>query len=211
MTPLEALDRAIHYLDRAHETGFKAKAFVRARDVVRELPAGEIEERAAAGTLTELDGIGNATARLITEALSGEEPAYLAKLAAETVVPITPEGQRYRDALRGDCHPHSTWSDGGATIEEMARTAIALGHEYIVLTDHSARLTIAHGLDRERLIEQLGVVAVLNEELAPFRILHGMEVDITSTARSISTTTCSPTSTSSSPACTPSCGWTARR
>ena len=93
-------------------------------------------------------------------------------------MPITPEGQRYRDALRGDCHTHSTWSDGGATIEEMATTAIALGHEYIVLTDHSARLTVAHGLDRERLIEQIGVVAVLNEELAPFRILHGMEVDI---------------------------------
>ena len=144
------------------------------------LPPGEVEERAAAGTLTELPGIGNATARLVTEALSGDddEPAYLVKLAAETLVPITPEGQRYRDALRGDCHTHSTWSDGGATIEEMARTAIALGHEYIVLTDHSARLTVAHGLDRERLIQQIGVVAVLNEELAPFRILHGMEVDI---------------------------------
>jgi putative hydrolase len=178
VTPLEALDRAIHYLDRAHETGFKAKAFVRAREVVRELPDGELEQRAEAGTLTELTGIGNATARLITEALTGEEPAYLTKLAAETVVPITHEGQRYRDALRGDCHTHSTWSDGGATIEEMARTAIALGHDYIVLTDHSARLTVAHGLDRERLIQQVGVVAVLNEELAPFRILHGMEVDI---------------------------------
>ena len=47
-----------------------------------------------------------------------------------------------------------------------------------MLTDHSARLTVAHGLDRERLIQQIGVVAVLNEELAPFRILHGMEVDI---------------------------------
>ena len=70
MTPLEALDRAIHYLDRAHETGFKAKAFVRASEVVRELPDGELEQRAAAGTLTELPGIGNATARLVTEALT---------------------------------------------------------------------------------------------------------------------------------------------
>jgi putative hydrolase len=179
VTPLEALDRAIHYLDRAHETGFKAKAFVRAREILRELPPEEVEQRAAAGTLTELNGIGPATARLITEALGGDgEPAYLAKLAAETVVPITPEGVRYRQALRGDCHTHSTWSDGGATIEAMARAAVALGHDYIVLTDHSARLTVAHGLDRERLIKQIGVVAVLNEELAPFRILHGMEVDI---------------------------------
>jgi putative hydrolase len=179
VTPLEALDRAIHYLDRAHETGFKAKAFVRAREIVRELPPEEVEQRATAGTLTELNGIGPATARLITEALSGDgEPSYLAKLAAETVVSITPEGEAYRDALRGDCHTHSTWSDGGATIEAMATAAVALGHDYIVLTDHSARLTVAHGLDRERLIKQIGVVAVLNEELAPFRILHGMEVDI---------------------------------
>lgn len=178
MTPLEALDRAIHYLDRAHETGFKTKAFVRAREIVRESPADEIEQRAAAGTLTELSGIGPATARLITEALTVDEPSYLDKLAAETEVPISPEGQRYREALRGDCHTHSTWSDGGATIEQMARTAATLGHEYLVLTDHSARLTVAHGLDRERLIKQLGVVAVLNEELAPFRILTGMEVDI---------------------------------
>ena len=179
MTPLEALDRAIHYLDRAHETGFKAKAFVRAREVVRELPAGEVEAAGGGGNADRTAGHrsrhGAADHR---GAERGEEPSYLAKLAAETVVPITPEGQRYRDALRGDCHTHSTWSDGGATIEAMARTAIALGHEYIVLTDHSARLTVAHGLDRERLIKQIGVVAVLNEELAPFRILHGMEVDI---------------------------------
>ena len=178
MTPLEALDRAIHYLDRAHETGFKAKAFVRARQVVRELGADEIADRAAAGTLTELNGVGPATARLISEALNSDWPSYLTKLEAETEVPISAEGQVYRDALRGDCHTHSTWSDGGATIEAMAAAAIALGHDYMVLTDHSARLTVAHGLDRERLIKQLGVIAVLNEELAPFRILTGMEVDI---------------------------------
>ena len=73
---------------------------------------------------------------------------------------------------------HSRWSDGGASVEAMARTALSLGHEYIVLTDHSARLTIAHGLDRHRLLDQLGDVALLNERLAPFRILTGMEVDI---------------------------------
>ena len=93
-------------------------------------------------------------------------------------MPITPAGQVYRDALRGDCHTHSTWSDGGAEIDAMAATARALGHEYIVLTDHSARLTIAHGLNRERLERQLDVLADLNERFAPFRILSGMEVDI---------------------------------
>src|SRR4029079_12366656 len=88
------------------------------------------------------------------------------------------QGRILRAALRGDCHVHSDWSDGGSPIREMAETAIALGHEYMVLTDHSPRLTVASGLSVERLKEQLGVVAALNAELAPFRILTGFEVDI---------------------------------
>ena len=57
----------------------------------------------------------------------------------------------YRAALRGDLHSHSDWSDGGSPIEEMALTAIELGHEYLVLTDHSPRLTVANGLSAARL------------------------------------------------------------
>ena len=177
MTPSEALERVVHYLDRAHETGFKAKAFVRAAEVVKSLPPGEIEERAENNTLKQLDGIGDSSAKVILEALRGDM-TYLDKLDRETKISITPEGQQFRDALRGDCHLHSKWSDGGATIEAMANTAIALGHEYMVLTDHSARLTIAHGLDRKRLLDQLADIEKLNKKLAPFRILTGMEVDI---------------------------------
>src|SRR5688572_27883927 len=81
-------------------------------------------------------------------------------------------------ALKGDWHTHSDWSDGGSPIEEMAEAAAALGHEYMVLTDHSGRLTIAKGLDRDRLMAQLDGVARVNERVAPFRILTGMEVDI---------------------------------
>jgi putative hydrolase len=182
MTPEEALLRVIHCLDRAHETGFKAKAFVRALDVVRNTPPDELARRAANDTLTDLDGIGTSTATVITDALEGREPAYLRKIEAESQVSITDAGQRYRDALRGDCHLHSVWSDGGATIEAMAATAMALGHEYMVQTDHSARLTIAHGLDEERLGRQLDEIAAVNRAIADaghdFRILCGMEVDI---------------------------------
>ncbi|MET0663530.1 MAG: PHP domain-containing protein [Ilumatobacteraceae bacterium] len=182
MTPEQALLRVIHCLDRAHDTGFKAKAFTRALDVVRNTPSGELAERARRDTLTELDGIGASTAAVITQALNGEEPTYLAKIEAESQVSITEAGQIYRDALKGDCHLHSTWSDGGATIEAMAATAMALGHEYMVQTDHSARLTIAHGLDRQRLTEQLDEIASINADIAAtgsdFRILSGMEVDI---------------------------------
>ena len=177
MTPVTALEQVVHYLDRAHDTGFKAKAFVRALEVARSLPAGELEARAAAGTLTELDGIGDSSARVIREALAGER-GYLDQLESTTRVPLTDAGAFYRQALRGDLHLHSRWSDGGATIEAMARTAVALGHEYMVLTDHSPRLTVAHGLSAERLAQQLVDVAALNEQLAPFRILTGIEVDI---------------------------------
>jgi len=178
VTPVDALERVVHCLDRAHDTGFKAKAFVRALEVVRALPPNELVARSAAGTLTELDGIGDSSATVIQQALAGGVVAYLAALDAKTQVPLSPAGAVYRAALRGDLHLHSRWSDGGATIEAMARTAIALGHEYMVLTDHSPRLTIAHGLSAERLAQQLADVAMLNEQLAPFRVLTGIEVDI---------------------------------
>ena len=168
----------VHCLDRAHDTGFKSKAFVRALEVARALPADELTHRAQADTLTELDGIGDSSAKVIQQALAGGAVAYLTDLEAKTQVPVTPAGAIYRGALLGDLHMHSRWSDGGATIEAMARTAIALGHEYMVLTDHSPRLTVAHGLSEERLHQQLADVAVLNEQLAPFHILTGIEVDI---------------------------------
>jgi putative hydrolase len=182
MTPEQALARVIHCLDRAHASGYKTKAFVRALDVVRSTDPDELAGRAKAGTLTDLDGIGDSTAGVIADALAGREPAYLTKIEAESQVPITPEGQVYRDALRGDCHLHSTWSDGGAPIAAMAATAIALGHEYMVQTDHSARLTVAHGLNEQRLSDQLDEIAAVNADIAAaghdFRILAGMEVDI---------------------------------
>jgi putative hydrolase len=177
MTPVEALERVVHCLDRGFENGFKTKAFVRALDVVRGLPPDEVAERSRSGTLKDLDGIGDASARVVREALAGEH-AYLDKIEAETQIVMSAGGARYRAALKGDLHMHSTWSDGGASITAMATTARDLGHDYIVLTDHSPRLTIAHGLDRNRLINQRREIANLNDELAPFRILSGMECDI---------------------------------
>jgi len=177
MTPVEALERIVHCLDRAHETGFKTRAYVRALDTVRNTPPDELAARSEAGTLTDLEGIGDSTARLITQTLNGDT-SYVEKIEAETGVKLTDDGARYREALKGDCHLHSLWSDGGATIEAMARTARDLGHQYMVLTDHSPRLTVAHGLSKERLEQQLVDVAKLNEKMAPFRILTGIEVDI---------------------------------
>jgi putative hydrolase len=177
MHPADALDRIVYLLDRVLAEGQKVKAFARARDVVLATDDEELARLHRLGKLTDLAGIGPTTGKVIAEALDGGTPAYLAELEEETVLPVG-EGAALRAALRGDCHTHSTWSDGGAPIEKMARTAIALGHEYMVLTDHSPRLTVAHGLTAERLRAQLDEVDRLNEELAPFRILTGIEVDI---------------------------------
>lgn len=177
MEPVVALHRAVHCLDRELAPGQKVRAFQRAIEVVVEVGPAEIAARAAAGTLTDLEGIGKSTAEVITDALDDNADGYLARLDERSRIPLG-EGEEVLAALRGDCHAHTTWSDGGAPLRAMAETAIALGHEWLVVTDHSARLTVAHGLDEQRLAVQLDEIAALNAELAPFRLLTGMEVDI---------------------------------
>jgi putative hydrolase len=164
-TPETALLRVIHCLDRAFDQTPRTKAFIRALAVVRETDPAELAVRAGESTLAELDGIGATSARIIGEALAGTTPAYLTKLEAETRLPMSDGAAAIHGRLQGDLHSHSTWSDGGASIEAMARTAESLGHRYYALTDHSARLTVAHGLDRERLLAQLDEVATLNVEV----------------------------------------------
>ena len=82
------------------------------------------------------------------------------------------------DDLRGDVHAHSDWSDGGATVREMARAARARGYEYLCLTDHSVGLRIANGLSPDRLAAQRQEIDRVNAELAPFRVLQGLEVEV---------------------------------
>jgi len=179
MDPREALDRIVYCMDRVLAPSPKVRAFQNARSLIDELGIEEFEQRHAVGELQDLPGIGKSTGHAIAQALDGQVPDYLTNLEAETaLVPELEDSHDLRSKLRGDCHLHSTWSDGGAEIEVMARTAIALGHDYMVMTDHSPRLTIAHGLSAERLRNQLDVIDALNAALAPFRILTGIEVDI---------------------------------
>lgn len=177
MDPVEALERIATLLERERAGRYKEEAFRRAADTVRGQSLDDLRALAAKGRLGDLPGIGSSTARVVAQALDGEVPEYLARLEAEAAPDAGP-GAPIRAALQGDLHLHSDWSDGGATVEQMARKGAELGHRYLALTDHSPSLTIAHGLDPERLESQLELVARLNEELAPFRILTGVEVDI---------------------------------
>ncbi|MBO9539377.1 DNA polymerase/3'-5' exonuclease PolX [bacterium] len=82
--------------------------------------------------------------------------------------------------VRGDCHTHTRYSDGRDSLETMARAAMALGYGWIVITDHSYGLPVTTGLTEEKALKQRAEIARLNRELAPFRILQGVEVEIRS-------------------------------
>ncbi|KQY38267.1 hypothetical protein ASD42_07420 [Nocardia sp. Root136] len=175
--PVAALREVGFWLERGRAETHRVKAYRRAADVVAGLADAEFATRASEHSWRELAGIGPKTAAIIEQACAGEVPDYLAELRKEAK-PIAPAGEELRAALRGDLHTHSDWSDGGSPIAEMMGVAAALGHEYCALTDHSPRLKVANGLSADRLLRQLDVIAELNEQMAPFRILTGIEVDI---------------------------------
>ncbi len=187
---LDAIDRVIYCLDRSLAPVQKTRAFSKGRAILAAIEPAELRQLAESNSLTKLDGIGKSLASVASAALLGQPNTYLEELEARTKIEIE-GGLDLRQQYRGDCHSHSTWSDGGASILTMALAARDLGHSYLVLTDHSARLTIAHGLSEERLEKQLAEIQSINEGLAaqeteqplaqpdgPFRILSGMEVDI---------------------------------
>jgi len=186
-SPIAALRRIAFLLERGRADTFKVQAYRRAAAAILPLPPDEVARRAADGTLTELPGVGSSTARVITDAVDGRTPERLAEAEQQYGVLPVSGGDGLRSVLRGDLHSHSDWSDGGSPIEEMAMTAMELGHDYLVLTDHSPRLRVARGLSAERLARQLDVVDAVNTHLAAlaaadgsgqFRLLKGIEVDI---------------------------------
>jgi putative hydrolase len=176
--PVTDLRRIAFLLERSLASSYRVKAFRGAAAALLKLRPDEFRRMAADGELLSIKGVGDKTAAVVEESLAGQVPAYLADLEEQARAPLADGGEQLRAALRGDCHSHSDWSDGGSPPAEMAWTAKELGHEYIVLTDHSPRLKVANGLSAERLRRQLDVIDVINEQLAPFRMLTGIEVDI---------------------------------
>jgi putative hydrolase len=175
--PTTALRRIAYLLERDGAESYKVRAFRTAAISVADLPVEDLATMTPA-RLQKIPSVGKTSAQVITEAVRGGTPEYLQRLDSTELPALGREAADLLARLQGDCHSHSDWSDGGSPIREMAEAARAIGHRYWALTDHSPRLTIAHGLNAERLRQQLDLVAELNAELAPFRILTGIEVDI---------------------------------
>jgi putative hydrolase len=172
------LRRIAFLLERAHESTYRVRAFRTAAAVLRRRDPEEIARLVRTGELVRLKGVGEVTARCVAESVAGEQPAYLQRLEAIEPTPLDEAAEALLEAIRGDCHSHTDASDGGSPLREMVETAQALGHDYVVITDHSPRLTVANGLSADRLRAQLEDIAELNAELTGFRVLTGIEVDI---------------------------------
>ncbi|MHA3947888.1 PHP domain-containing protein [Cellulomonas bogoriensis] len=178
---VETLTRIAFLLERAQASTYRSGAYRQAAAVVAGLPAEEFGRRAEEGAWTDLSGVGPSTSEVVVDVLRGRTPRTLADLEedlADRLAAASPDGHRLRAALRGDLHSHTDASDGGAPLQDMALAAEAIGHDYLAVTDHSPRLRVANGLSAERLVKQVELVRAMNEVLAPFRLLAGIEVDV---------------------------------
>lgn len=169
MDPLDALTEIAYLLERERSSRYKSKAFRTAAAAIEGLSDAQLRDPG----LRRRAGIGESTLAVIQQALAGEVPERLAKLRAESA---PAGGEELRAQLKGDLHSHSDWSDGLTPIEAMVVAARGLGHEYLALTDHSPRLTVANGLSPERLRAQIEIVRGHRGE--GFILLTGIEVDI---------------------------------
>lgn len=178
MDAVAALNEIAFWLERGRAATFKVQAFRKAAAAISPLGPGEVAERARSGRLKSMKGIGDRTFAVIRQAVDGQVPDYLADLREKGAQPFASGGAEIHEALRGDLHSHSEWSDGGSPIDLMVAAAEVLGREYLALTDHSPNLTIANGLSAGRLLDQLEVVAGINGNGGGTRLLTGIEVDI---------------------------------
>ncbi|REC99101.1 putative hydrolase [Microbacterium sp. AG157] len=169
MDPLDALTEIAYLLERERSSRYKSKAFRTAAAAIEGLSDAQLRDP----SLRRRAGIGESTFAVIQQALRGEVPERLATLRAESA---PTGGAELRAQLKGDLHSHSEWSDGLTPIETMVDAARGLGHEYLALTDHSPRLTVANGLSPERLRAQMDIVRGHRGD--GFTLLSGIEVDI---------------------------------
>jgi putative hydrolase len=169
----------IGYLLRQNEAErFRAKAFAAAAwSVVISRP--DLEALHRANALTTIEGVGQGIAKVLAGLIETGRSSYLDRLRAEMGQPEREdESQLDLSQYQGDVHSHTNWSDGKATMLEMAKGAQAMGYRYLGVTDHSPRIKVVNGLGAERLLAQSREMAEVQAQMDDLTLLQGIEVDI---------------------------------
>jgi len=169
----------IGYLLRQNEAErFRAKAFAAAAwSIVISRP--DLEALHTANALTTIEGVGAGIAKVLGGLIETGQSSYLERLRTEMGQPARDDESNIDlSQYKGDVHSHTKWSDGKATMVEMAQGAQMLGYEYLGITDHSPRITVVHGLGAERLLEQSREMADVQSKVPDVTLLQGIEVDI---------------------------------
>src|SRR5450759_4745690 len=157
---------------------FRAKAFSAAAwSLAVERP--DLAALHSRNELTSLEGVGAGIAKVLAEIMETGGSRYLDRLRGQMNQPAR-DDESVLDLGRyqGDVHSHSNWSDGRATMLEMARGAEAMGYHYLGVTDHSPRIKVVNGLDADRLLAQSREMAEVQAEVPGVALLQGIEVDI---------------------------------
>jgi putative hydrolase len=157
---------------------FRAKAFAMASwSLALERP--DLAALHKAGSLTTIEGVGAGIAKVLAELIETGESRYLARLREEMKQPAQPDETVIDfNHYQGDVHSHTNWSDGRATMLQMAEGARALGYSYLGITDHSPRIKVVNGLGAERLVAQSREMAAVQSQVDEVTLLQGIEVDI---------------------------------
>ena len=156
---------------------YRARAFSAAAWALA-LERPDLEALHKNNKLTLIEGVGEGIAKVLAGLVESGQSSYLERLRAETGQPARDDESAIElDAYQGDLHSHTDWSDGRATMLEMARGAKALGYHYLGVTDHSPRIKVVNGLDAERLLAQSRAREQVENEVG-IALLQGIEVDI---------------------------------
>ena len=174
----QALSEIGYLLRQDPEERFRAKAFSAAAwSIALERP--DLDALQRTNGFTTLEGVGPGIAKVLTDLIEHGESRYLERLREQMKQPAREDESALDLAeYQGDVHSHTRWSDGRATMLEMAQGARALGYRYLGITDHSPRITVVNGLDAERLLAQSNEMAEVQRQVPDVTLLQGIEVDI---------------------------------
>jgi putative hydrolase len=174
----QVLSEIGYLLRQDPKESFRAKAFSKAAWTLA-LERPDLDALHKANKLTSIEGVGPGIAKILAGLVETGRSSYLDRLRAETGQPARDDESTIDlSAYQGDLHSHTDWSDGRATMLEMARGAKALGYKYLGVTDHSPRIKVVNGLDAVRLLAQSREREQVEHEVEGLALLQGIEVDI---------------------------------